>query len=36
MINGLVGLEGHSMMEPERFGPDGAALEYHRENIFVA
>lgn len=32
----LLEIEGHSMMEPERFGPDAIALEYHRENVFVA
>lgn len=32
----LLEIEGQTMMEPERFGPDALALEYHRENIFVA
>jgi putative restriction endonuclease len=32
----LLEIEGQTMMEPERFGPDAMALEYHRENIFVS
>lgn len=33
---GLLKLDGQAMTTPIRFGPDMAALDYHRENIFRA
>jgi putative restriction endonuclease len=32
---GLLEMEGKAIYEPERFSPDGEALAYHRENVFV-
>jgi putative restriction endonuclease len=33
---GLLEIEGKKINLPDRFGPDPTALEYHRNNIFIA